>query len=153
MLRKLLVILIPFLAIILFHQPVFAKDQSFTMVCQGGGGMTAVFDRKIRFDNPDLYITTIHFAKAPKAAGQQAPGPGQCAWLDRPISSEEPALLVFQRKGNNPVWQLDFSMGNIVLKSADREEFALLNAVHRGEQIIIKAKRDGDVFRITNVGP
>ena len=115
--------------------------------------MTAVFNRKIRFDKPDLYITTIHFVKAPKAAGQHAPGPGQCAWLDRPITNTEPAVLVFQRKGRNPIWQLDFSLGNVALKSADSKEFSLLNAVHKGEQVILKAKRDGDVFKITKVGP
>lgn len=140
-------------AFILVQHPVFGKDKSYTMICQGGGSMTAVFDRSIRFDRPDLYSTTIRFARAPRAAGEHGPKPGHCAWLDRPVADTEPAVLVFQRKGKNPIWQLDFSLGNVVLKSADTEEFALINAVHKGEQFIIKARREGDLLRITKVGP
>ena len=115
--------------------------------------MTASFERKIRFDKPDLYITTVRFGKAGAAAGKQGPGPGQCAWLDRPVSSAEPSTLIFKRTGKNPIWQLNLSHNNMSLISADKEEFALLKAVHKGEQVIIKAKRDGDSFRVTGIGP
>ena len=69
------------------------------------------------------------------------------------MSTSEPSVLIFNRQGKNPIWQLDFNSGSIALKSADREEFGLLKAVHMAEQVIIKARRDGKTFKITSVGP
>jgi hypothetical protein len=44
-------------------------------------------------------VLIAHFSKAPTGADAQQPGPGQCAWLDRPVGPDEPSLLRFEGAG------------------------------------------------------
>ena len=108
------------------------------MVCQGGGSMIAEFNRKVRWDKPDLFTTRIDFSKSGKAAGEQRPAAGQCAWLDRPVSGEEPSVLVFERTKKNPINNLKVGMHTMRLISAAKEEMEIIQAVYDGRQFIIQ---------------
>lgn len=83
----LLTLLLPSLAI---------AQSGYPLVCRGGGSM------QFRFEGPPSEPELrIIFERAPQPAGSHrenlaALGPGQCTWLDRVISSDEPNKLVQQ---------------------------------------------------------
>jgi hypothetical protein len=63
----------------------FAQE-SFPMVCRGGGGMRAEV-----FANGEMRIL---FTPAAQAANVAPPRPGECIWLDRTFRPGEPAMLL-----------------------------------------------------------
>jgi hypothetical protein len=64
---------------------------SYVLMCRGGGDMTISF-----FQPEDANALGINFIRAPSAASVSPPGPGQCAWLDRPLSAEEPTSIYWK---------------------------------------------------------
>jgi hypothetical protein len=151
---RILTLLLTASCFVIAAQPVQAeKKKSYTLICKGGAGMSASFERKIRFNKADLYITKIRFVKALKAAGKAKPAAGQCAWFDRPISANEPSVLQFTRHDKNPIYQLSIKRNNMRLVSAKPSELQLINAVYNSKEFIVQARRDKDVLKITKVGP
>jgi hypothetical protein len=68
----------------------------FPLIVRGGGGINATY-----FDG----TLTVQFRKSPVAAGDPTtygnmPG-GSAAWVDRPLSDEEPAVLQQQLNQND----------------------------------------------------
>jgi hypothetical protein len=61
-------------------------QESFPMVCRGGGGMRA----EIQANG----TMRMFFTPAAQAANIAPPGPGQCIWLDRSFRPGEPAVLL-----------------------------------------------------------
>ncbi len=47
-------------------------------------------------------LMTIEFSHAPTAANTANPGPGQCAWLDRPLLQGEGSSMTMELKGTAP---------------------------------------------------
>lgn len=75
------------------------SQTSYPMVCRGGGNLN------IRVSvTKQMTQANIFFQRASLAAGQNwnVLQPGQCSWIDRPISPTEPAQL----SHNVPVTQL-----------------------------------------------
>lgn len=72
-------------AVILPGSNAFAQE-SFPMVCRGGGGMRAEI-----FANGAM---RIFFTPAAQAANIAPPQPGQCIWLDRTFRPGEPPVLL-----------------------------------------------------------
>jgi hypothetical protein len=70
---------------LLFQTPqVMAANQSYPMVCKGGGSM------QVKILNAKHATMNISFRKSRNPASSIPPGPGECAWLDRAISAQEP---------------------------------------------------------------
>ena len=65
-------------------------EQSYVLTCRGGAGMLAIADQRV--SNPHIFVE-ITYKRASQGAGSQAPAPGKCAWMDRPVSKSEPTVL------------------------------------------------------------
>lgn len=65
------------------------NDNTFRLICRGGYNYSQA-------DHIDGF-PSINFTKAPKAAGEDGASlqPGQCAWVDRPVSATEPSKISF----------------------------------------------------------
>jgi hypothetical protein len=77
------------LALVLFCD-VAQSQSSFPLVCRSGGGMqlswSALFDARTNL--------IAYFDRAPTAAGtNRVLQPGQCAWVDRPMNSDEAGAM------------------------------------------------------------
>ncbi|MBU1693014.1 MAG: hypothetical protein KJ726_00910 [Verrucomicrobia bacterium] len=83
-----------------------AEPQSWPLVVRGGD---LAMHFRYNSANKEPYIA-IKFGKASAGVGQQGErasqvlGPGQAAWLDRPIAPNEPHQLVLQSKWINDFW-------------------------------------------------
>lgn len=145
------------LCLSLFASSLIAESKSYPMVCRGGGNMSAMYGRV-----GDESIFAITFERSPHGDNQQHPGPGQCAWLDRPLSSEEQLELRYTNK-KNKITNLTVKKGTIeVLKyegdNGGRDLKYLIEAVHGGRLFNIQATRaktpwGSPYLKITTVGP
>jgi hypothetical protein len=70
-----------------------AEPQSFRIICKGGANI------KVRISPGDVHNSFqklgFFFVNSPRAAGQTGAGlaNGTCAWVDRPLNSQEPSIL------------------------------------------------------------
>ncbi len=79
----------------------------FPFVCAGGGGMVGTVS-----DDGTVRVT---FSPALAAAATASPGPGECAFLDRPLREGEPTLLLSQGDPTSAHILVDMIIsGNIV---------------------------------------
>jgi hypothetical protein len=134
-----------------------AGSKSYPMVCRGGGNMSAMYGRA-----GGETVLSIKFERSPHADNDQHPGPGQCAWLDRPLSAEEQLDLRYTSK-NNKITNLTIKKGKMdVLKyegnDGGRNLKVLIDAVHKGQLFNLMVRRDktpwgSPYLKITSVGP
>ncbi|NIO49761.1 MAG: hypothetical protein GTN73_10060 [Candidatus Aminicenantes bacterium] len=134
-----------------------ADQKSYPMVLRGGGNMIANYAR-----GSGGTVLNITFERSPYAANQRQPGPGQCAWLDRPLSTDEQLLLQYKSK-NNKITALKIKRGNIQVEKYEgnaggRDLKYLIDAIHNGQIFYVhatKAKTPWGSFylKITRVGP
>jgi len=76
--------------------PAFA---TYAMMYQNGGNMRLLLQPSFREDDTRL---EIQFRKAPVAASRARPGPGECAWWDRPVNHLEPETIWVRFRA--PIW-------------------------------------------------
>lgn len=135
-----------------------AGSKSYPMVCRGGDNMTAIYGRV----GGETFLS-IKFERSPHADNQQHPGPGQCAWLDRPLSAEEKSLELRYTSNKNKITHLRIKKGKIEVDKYEGNEGGrslkyLIGAIHEGQLFNMMAKRDkypwgGPYLKITRVGP
>lgn len=135
----------------------FASNKSYPMVLRGGGNMTAHYAR-----GSGETVLNITFERAPYGANQQQPGPGQCAWLDRPLSPDEELFLQYKSK-NNKITVLKIQKGIIQVdkyegSSGGHDLKYLIDAIHKGELFNVHVTRaktpwGSPYLKITRVGP
>jgi len=147
-----------------------AASKDYTLVCNGRS-MTAAFalHHPMFRGKPTIQVA---FGKARNAASRQQPGPGQCAWVDRPLTASEPAIFYFRNAGN-PVTRITVTTGETSaalypvrlarqiphggLQSRAAQPIVLLDAIHRGQLFYIQAHteqvRGRDVLIMTRFGP
>lgn len=77
-----------FLSLILLASSTAYAMAEYPMQCTGGGEMFANY-------YPEANYIEVHFMKAPQGANAATPGPGECAWMDRPINDAEPFWFRF----------------------------------------------------------
>ncbi len=68
-----------------------AKSPSYVLECRGGGRMFATI-----FNVGNIEV--LGFRSARTAAGVRPPNAGECAWLDRPMSKNEPLRLFYSQR-------------------------------------------------------
>lgn len=125
------------------------------MMCRGGGAMTAM----ITFTQQQAHVTShivISFRKSPVAASARPPGPGECAWLDRPISPKEPFALWRSQGGHLlPIEQLQIRAGSVHILREGSDLAPVLQAVRRGTIFHVHARLNTshNRFAIVRVGP
>lgn len=67
---------------------VAAEPNSYALKCRGGSLMTYTVSK------PEGSVTMeVTFRRSPRAERDQAPAPGTCAWIDRPIRPGEPNVF------------------------------------------------------------
>ena len=66
----------------------WAHPRAYKLVCRGGGDMFMSYH-----DAGSSRSLDIAFQPAATGARRQAPGPGECAWVDRPVNASEPHRL------------------------------------------------------------
>ena len=131
----------------------YSKQKSYSMVCKAGGSMLlSLVDVLIGGRDTKL---TIRFKHASQAGTTREPAPGECAWMDRPLSANEPKLLFYLTK--NPITALRISKGNVIIAGTSRKQYTkgsktLVEAVNSGRKFFIKAKNKGDFLEISQVG-
>lgn len=155
--RCILFVMVAVLCLGFWELPAFAESESYPMVCRGGGNMSAMYGR---VDGES--ILAITFKRSPYADNQRHPEPGQCAWLDRPLSAEEQLELRYTNKKNR-ITNLTIEKDRIqVLKyegnNGGSDLKYLIEAVHEGHLFNIQVKRaktpwGSSYLKITRVGP
>lgn len=135
-----------------------AAKQSFPLVCQGGGAMKAMAREEWRTARAKVVIT---FRKARYKASERAPGPGECAWLDRPIANNEPAELRYDESIRNRSRgglgiRIEHSKARLVYWELPIQ--SVLHAIYEGKEFRVHVYRTheagalGNYFTITRVG-
>ena len=70
-----------------------AQQTSYALWCRGGGDMQMVVGTN-SIDGHAVTWVRFHFTPMTTAAtAGTPPGPGQCSWLDRPLSAGEPQMV------------------------------------------------------------
>jgi hypothetical protein len=129
-----------------------AAQTSYPMVCRGGGSMVIFYDG---LRSPPT--VTVAFESATHAAGTTSPGPGQCAWLDRPLNSQEPRRLLFTESlgGIQVIWSLDRGSADRLaqVRHGGAQTSAIVNALD-GDLFYLHAYNDRNAhLRVTRFGP
>lgn len=76
------------------------------MACRGGGFM------RVSLTTDQQPVMTILFKRADVGANRDGLKPGECAWIDRPLSFEEPAIAGFwERQDRRPLDGYTFKKG------------------------------------------
>lgn len=122
--------------------------ESYTMVCKGGGGMW------IQHWNAPRSTLEIHFSRASVAASRGEPGPGQCAWVDRPIRLDEPDWMSLGPLDYNPLGRLRIDASGISVISSSGSAMTIINAVKSGSVFYVRARNSRrGYFEVTHIGP
>jgi hypothetical protein len=123
--------------------------ESYPMICKPGGNL------KLWFPGEQI----DGFTKSPHAASQQPPGPGQCAWLDRPISANEPDYISFGDIGEqrNAAMEFTYQNGQTKLGKCYRCSDAFkyfFNAIMKNQTLYFSCyTKFGSSFSVTKIGP
>ena len=132
-------------------------DESYPMVCRGGGDMKAMYGRM-----PGKTVFSIEFSRAPQGANAKQPAAGQCAWLDRALTPDEQLELRYEHK-DNKITNLEIRQGRISVQrfegsNGGQDLKYLVDRVHAGQTFNIQARKAKTPWgshypKITRVGP
>ncbi len=129
-----------------------AKSPSYVLECRGGGGMYASVHKV-----GSVQIRGFRSARA--AASARHPGPGECAWLDRPMRRDEPKQLWYPRR-NSPIESVRVRANATTIGWMDTARYPIitvLKAIQKGKVFLVHVKQvrisHRKVFRIERVGP
>ncbi len=136
---------------LLFTPPINAEQPSFTLVCRGGGMMYAFYATR----GAENSYLEIHFQRSPYTGRRSAPGPGQCAWLDRTLTKDEPRKLKFFADNQYIVQLLIFTKGKAKIKEIRGNDLKyLIDAISDSKIFYVHCYNDGrGNLIITKVGP
>ncbi len=136
-----------------------AAERSYPMVCRGGGAMQARHVKKTMGTGLNIPGLVIRFAKSRSAGTSRPPGPGECAWMDRPIREDEPDKLQLVTTQAYDVVIQNGRIGLELSEEVDRRSgFGyLVSAIQRGDLFYLhcyqKRGRGPNFFAITRTGP
>jgi hypothetical protein len=147
-----------------------SAEQDYPMVCKGGGHMKGyIAFTEGSTTSGTLKSLQIEFEKAPQAASRQELPPGTCAWLDRPISAQEPTKLWLSLYSESI--RIDFQLnkaminmdvagttrdGKIVNWTVDGNIRYLVDAVYNGKLFYVRGYNDPGnrgYIHVDHVGP
>lgn len=155
------------ITLISLAETVVADKPSYPVACRGGGQMYVEFRPLVR-PNPRsrgrpveglrMYgtVVDIPLRRANYGANQRPPMPGECAWLDRPIRASEPQKLYILVED---AWITGVEIQGprgVRIKGVWPQESPLnylLTSIQRGEVFYVHGYADGEIIRVTRVGP
>lgn len=141
------------LVLLIFINDEAAARTSYTLVCRGGGSsMRAVFDMPQQYRTPGPRITISGYWRSQTPASVELPQRGSCAWTDRPFNNDEPSIIYYDT--SNPGLNfIEFKSGSATRWSFNEQVLYIINAVVAENVFYLKVYRDGNIFRVTHVGP
>jgi hypothetical protein len=135
-------------AVVFSSQTAFAQ-QSYVLTCRGGGGMEQAVQQLRRKQE-----LLVGFSASPVSATVRSPGPGQCAWVDRPLSENEPKALKLEARDASENMMVHCDSSGCSLFRADRDIMALHTAIKSGRIFHVRAYNNNrGVMMVTHVGP
>ncbi len=117
--------------------------ESYPMACRGGGAMHGYLNA-----TGGRTILVIDFRKANNHQNLQ---PGECAWVDRPIRSDEPSTLTYSISSSSIKAIVSFGKVEFQIQ-ANKDLQTLLDAIQNGKNFHVYCENVGDTFRIAKVG-
>ena len=121
-------------------------NQSYMMVCKGGGDMKLTVDNRV-------YKIILDFKKAPQSATQHEPPPGYCAWVDRPLNASEPSSIYFYPIPDK-LFDVLIAYPNSITVGGPKGTYGqLFNAVRSGQLFYVHCYNAGSYFKLTKFGP
>lgn len=107
---------------------------SYTLWCRGGGAMQMVVGTNAVDGRASTWLR-FHFTPMSTAATSATPpGPGQCSWLDRPLSRGEPQLVMLTVRDVFAVSTIDGGRLNAIDFNGSGAEAAKATALWRAYQ-------------------
>ncbi|HEB55912.1 MAG TPA: hypothetical protein ENI98_06325 [Gammaproteobacteria bacterium] len=111
-----------------------AKSPSYVLECRGGGKMVAIVNHV-----GNIKITGLRHARV--AASVKSPGPGECAWLDRPMNKNEPFNLHYTSR-KLPFKYVYISSNTVSLKWVNYIPIAtVLKAIYSNKLFFVHVRR------------
>lgn len=75
----------------------YADPPSYRLTCRGGGDMRIAINHDVDSEGrAGQAHFSLYFDRAPQAASVANPPLGSCAWQDRPLNADEPAVLYWR---------------------------------------------------------
>jgi hypothetical protein len=146
-------------------QPSAASAQGFPLVCRGGPEMTieARFEQIIGGQTGT--IITVTFRPAAQAGSLSEPGPGECAWRDRPVNAAEPTTITmvapnvgfsFDLDGTGRIKERDGGPMLILggASVSERQGFGrVVMSILSGQPFTLQVTNNGRTFMVSSVLP
>ncbi|WP_198264395.1 hypothetical protein [sulfur-oxidizing endosymbiont of Gigantopelta aegis] len=146
--------------LLLFSTLLQAAPQSYPLVCRGGG------DNQTTIYNTQNGTMVFYKFKRSARGASSGVGKGECAWLDRGISSDEPGVISMTFKKAHSKVSISQKNGKLsaykVLTWGDRESYTKLNKlmsdIKNGREFQVhaysyKPPRGGRKLIMTKFGP
>lgn len=132
---------------------VTAAPDSFALMCRGGNLMSYSVRK------PEGTVTfEVFFRRAPTAGSVSPPGPGTCAWIDRPVRTDEPNRFRIVAAG-----PLSVACGYLagrsgaercLLRNAPADIWRIREHIRQGRPFQVRVYNDRHgVFIVNRVGP
>ena len=124
---------------------------TYPIVCRGGGNLYFNYTPFSNFSpNPQIWIT---FERGAQKAGANwenigALTPGQCSWLDRTVSSNEPDRIIVKDISN---FAISWNQGRVTGISSDLAYVNALQAADRYQSFDVYNDGKGN-FMVTRIG-
>jgi hypothetical protein len=118
-----------------------SAQQNFALVCTPGAMDLVISPRR------DFTRIEIGFIPAPTASRSQMPAPGQCAWWDRPLNSQEPNFVVFELDAR--IWTQFRAVGSDVVSTGVASGTGGHENLARDVLEIVRQQRGNGCFSIS----
>lgn len=131
----------------------YAGGNSYLLECRGGGNMFARIS--IHYRN---WVNFYNIKHSRFAAGKRAPGPGECAWIDRPLSANEPYEIWYGKKSKRLLHHVDISSNRVNIGWERNPIINVINKMKNGQlfYLHVKSVNSGSgskILQITKIGP
>lgn len=136
-------------SIILGYTTIGVSQQAYPCVCRGGGTMS--LDFMISTYHQDVQPsqkTSVMFQKAFKSASRSLPAPGECAWMDRPISDNEPYFMQQDDRGKGYYLTLSYSANKGYSVSRIRNTQWIKRLDNHLWNIVVESIKKGSYFKV-----
>jgi len=139
----------------MFSVSAYAKSSAYVLECRGGGEMNATV-----YKNGEVAIKGFRSART--AASARPPGPGECAWLDRPMRRDEPKEL-WDAHRKSPLAFVTMRRGYkytiSLMDTARYPIITVLDAIMGGQVFLVHVRQvrithgSRQILRIERIGP
>ena len=134
------------------NEAVAFAQPTYPIVCRGGGELFFNYMSFSNFSpNPQIWIT---FQRGAQKAGSNwenigALMPGQCSWLDRPVSNNEPNRIIVKDIRN---FSISWNQGRVMDTSSNSSYMIWLQDANRYQSFDVSEDSQGNYFIMAGIG-